>query len=177
MATEPLPLYHSWPLYEQARHFGVGSIFNCAVTDVAEPHASGALVPHHTGLWTCDLTDNSLIWSGGVYDIFGLPRGAHVSREDIAGLYSEESRAAMERLRAHIIEHKRGFTLEAEIRTVVGMPRWMRLIAAPVCDGDRVVRLRGIKQVISGPNGPGTINRLRSGDHRWSMPYAERGTS
>ena len=147
-ATEPLPLHHIWPLHEQPRHFELGYILNCAVTDVVEPSEVGGLGVQHVGCWECNLADNSLIWSGGVYDIFGLPRGAPISRTEAVALYSEESRAAMERLRAHAIEHKRGFTLDAELRLIVGGRRWMRLIAAPVCDGDQVVRLHGLKLII-----------------------------
>jgi len=148
MATEPLSLHHSWPLYEQPRHFELGCILNSAVTDVVEPTEVGGLGFHHAGCWECDLADNSLIWSGGVYDIFGLPRGAQVTREQALALYSEESRAAMDRLRAYAIKHRRGFTLDAEIRPYVGERRWIRLIAAPICDGDRVVRLHGLKLII-----------------------------
>jgi hypothetical protein len=54
----------------------------------------------------------------------------------------------MERLRAYAIKHRRGFTLDAEIRPSLTGSRWMRLIAAPVCDGDRVVRLHGLKQIV-----------------------------
>ena len=54
----------------------------------------------------------------------------------------------MERLRSYAIEHKRGFTLDAEIRPAVGGRRSMRLIAAPVCDGDKVIRLHGLKLII-----------------------------
>lgn len=148
MATEPLPLCHSWPLYEQPRHFELGCILNSAVTDVVEPGEVGRLGLHHAGCWECDLADNSLIWSGGVYDIFGLPRDAQVTREEAVALYSEESRAAMDRLRAYAIKHRRGFTLDAEIRSAFGERRWMRLIAAPISEGDRVVRLHGLKLII-----------------------------
>jgi PAS domain-containing protein len=115
---------------------------------MVEPAEVGGLGLHHAGCWECDLTDNSLIWSGGVYDIFGLPRGAQVNRKEAVALYSEASRAAMERLRAYAIEHKRGFTLDTEIFPAVGKRRWMRLIAAPVCDGGRVVRLHGLKLIV-----------------------------
>lgn len=148
MATEPLPISNSWPLYEQSRHFDLGCILNCAVTDIVPPTELGELGPHHAGCWECDLADDSLIWSGGVYDIFGLPRGVQVVRHEAASLYSEQSRAAMERLRVYAIKHKRGFTLDAEIFPVVGETRWMRLIAAPICNGDRVVRLHGLKLII-----------------------------
>lgn len=148
-ATEPLQIHHSWPLYEQPRHFELGCILSCAAIDVVEPAEVGQLGVYHAGCWECDLADNSLIWSGGVYDIFGLPRGIQVSRTDAAALYCEGSRAAMERLRSYAIEHKRGFTLDAEILPAVGgQHRWMRLIAAPICDDNRVVRLHGIKLII-----------------------------
>ena len=146
--TEPLALHHSWPIFEQARHFDLGSVLSCAVTDIVEPAWIGALGLHHAGLWEFDLSDNSLIWSGGVYDIFGLPRGVQVSRDEAVALYCEESRAAMERLRAHAIKHRRGFTLDVEISPATGGRRWMRLIGAPVCEGGRAVRLHGLKLIV-----------------------------
>lgn len=147
--TEPLPIYHSWSLADQPRRFELGLILSCAVTDIIEPSEVGALGIHHAGCWECDLSDESLGWSGGVHDIFGLPRGVKVTREEAVGFYAEHSRAAMERLRAYAIRHKRGFTIDAEIWPATGgASRWMRLIAAPLCDGDRVVRLHGLKLII-----------------------------
>jgi PAS domain-containing protein len=146
--AEPLPLHHSWPLHERARHFELGCILNCAVTDVVAPTNVGDLGFLHAGCWECDLTDDSLIWSGGVYDIFGLPRGTTVTRDDAVALYCEESRAAMERLRSYAIKHKRGFTLDAEILPLTGGHRWMRLIAAPIYVRDRPARLHGLKLII-----------------------------
>ena len=147
-ARLPMALDHTWPLWEQPRHFELGQVLNCAVTDIIEPNAVGGLGLHHAGCWECDLSDHSLIWSGGVYDIFGLPRGVTVRRDEAVGFYSEESRAKMERLRSYSIRHKRGFTLDVEIRAAVGETRWMRLIAAPVCAGDRVARLHGLKLIL-----------------------------
>lgn len=146
--VEPLPLNHSWPLYEQPRHFELGSILSSAVTDLLQPAAVGELGLHHAGCWECDLSDDTLTWSGGVYDIFGLPRDATIARDEVVPLYREDSRAAMERLRAYGIRHKRGFTLDVAIRPVVGGERWMRLICAPVCSGDRVVGLHGLKLIV-----------------------------
>jgi PAS domain-containing protein len=147
-AATPLQLHQSWPLFEQARHFELGYVLNCAVTDAIEPASAGALGIHHAGCWECDLSDRSLVWSGGVNDIFGLPRRARVTREEALSFYSEPSRAAMERLRAYGIRHKRGFTLDVEIRAAVGGSRWMRVIAAPVCEGEKVVRLHGLKMIV-----------------------------
>ena len=146
--TEPLQLNHSWPLYEQARHFELGSVLSCAVTDLLEPTEVGALGIHHAGCWSCDLADGRLTWSGGIYDIFGLPRGISITRHQAVALYAEHSRAAMERLRSYAIRHQRGFTLDAQIRPMIGGERWMRLICAPVFDEGRVVGLHGLKLII-----------------------------
>ena len=147
-SLEPLALHNSWPIFEQGRHFDLGCVLSCAVTDIIEPARVGELGPHHAGLWECDLADNALTWSGGVYDIFGLPRGAQVARDEIVALYCEGSRAAMERLRAHSIKHRRGFTLDVEINPATGERRWMRLIGAPVCEGGKGVRLHGLKLIV-----------------------------
>jgi PAS domain-containing protein len=101
------------------------------------------------GRWSCDLADNSLTWTDPVFDLFGLPRGAALSRDEVVSLYCEHSRATMNHLRAYAIRHQRGFTIDAEIRTVAGDRRWMRLLAAPVCEGSQVVRLQGLKQDVT----------------------------
>ena len=123
-------------------------MLSSVVIDMVEPVKIGQLGMQHAGCWECDLTDNSLVWSGGVYDIFGLARGASVSRDGAVAYYCEESRAKMERLRAYAIKHCRGFTVDVEIDAAVGDRRWMRLIAEPVCVGSRAVRLQGLKLVV-----------------------------
>ena len=148
IATEPLPLHHSWGLWEQPARFELGYVLNAAITDIIEPPTVGGLAVHHAGCWECDLSDQSLIWSGGVYDIFGIPRGARVTREEAVTFYCEHSRVAMERLRLHGIKHRRGFTIDVEIHPTSGNSRWMRLIGAPVCEDDRVTRLHGLKLII-----------------------------
>ena len=140
----------SWPLVEQAKHFELGCILSSAAIDLIEPDAVGTLAVRHAGLWECDLADDSLIWSGGVFDIFGLPRGAPISRDETLGFYREGSRAAMERLRSYAIRNICGFTLDVDIAPAVGECRSMRLIGAPVCDPEtgRVMRLHGLKLII-----------------------------
>ena len=145
---EPFELHHSWPLFEGPRQFELGLVLSSAIIDATAPAETGALGIHHAGCWECDLSDNALTWSGGVHDIFGLPRGARVSRNEALSFYAEHSRAAMERLRAYGIRHKRGFTLDIELRPATGGNRWIRLVSAPICENDRVVRLHGLKIVI-----------------------------
>ena len=139
----------SWPVHDQHRHFDLGHVLNCVVTDALVPVEVGALAAQHSGLWECDLADEKLIWSGGVYDMFGLERGVTVSRELALAHYAEESRAKLERLRSHAIKRGLGFTLDVDIRSAaVGRCRRLRLIAAPLCSNGETVRLHGIKLVL-----------------------------
>lgn len=148
--SDASPLTHSWPLFEQRRHFDLGCVFDDADGAPAGRERHGTLLAAQgAGLWECDLRNDALTWTAGVFDLFGLPRDAVLERDQIVALYAESSRAAMERLRAHAIKHRRGFTLDAEIIPATGPRKWMRLIAAPVCVGRQAVRLHGIKQDVS----------------------------
>ena len=157
--THPLPVHHSWPLYERDRFFELGQLHHGdtldPIPDVVDVAARLLPVRARIGQWECDLFDNNrLSWSDEVYDIFGIPRGAAVTRDEAVAFYAEESRAAMEKLRAYAILHRRGFTLDVEIRPAQAPRRWMRLIAAPVCVGDSIVRLQGLKFIVPGSGGP-----------------------
>lgn len=101
------------------------------------------------GAWQCDLADNALTWTDGVYDLFELPRGAAIDRGWVVDFYHDECRDEMERLRAQAIACGGGFTMEARIRTVTGRERWMRLIAEVECENGRPARLFGLKQDIT----------------------------
>jgi PAS domain-containing protein len=147
--TEPLPLDSCRVLRERARHFEHGHILDFTATDLSDLAVKIVLGRNSAGWWECDLTDNSLTWTTGIYDIFGLPQGARVTRDEAVALYCEQSRAVMERMRAFAIGQRRSFTLDAEIRPANGEPnRWMRLIGAPVCDGGRTIGLHGLKLIV-----------------------------
>ena len=101
------------------------------------------------GAWECDLPTEKLNWTAGVFDLFGIPQGSQIDRRDIVGMYCDESREAMEWLRAEAIARHRGFTLDAEILRMNGDRRWMRLTADIVCRDGRPAQLYGLKQDIT----------------------------
>ena len=113
-----------------------------------------ALAERGLGLWHCDLSDDRLNWTDGVYDIFGLERGSDVPRPMAVSLYTPDSCVAMERLRAYAIRHRRGFTLDVDIRPLSGGICAMRLIAAPIIQQNQVVALHGVKQFLPKGSGP-----------------------
>lgn len=142
-----LPLTHSWPLFEREQHFDFGMTLNSAPSS---DELIAACSIEAVGHWECNLRDNRLTWSTAVYDLFSLPVGTPPCRNEVLPLYEEGSRALMERLRAYAIRHRRGFTLDAELRPADGGQRWMRLVAAPVIEDGRVVRLFGVKRDVTG---------------------------
>lgn len=140
----------SWLLSEQARHFDLGHVLNCAIADAIAPAEIGSVDLQHAGIWECNLGDNSLVWSGGVYDLFGLERRHLITRNVALSHYSEDSRAKLERLRAHAIRYGLGFTLDVEIRAgAVGEVRQVRIIGAPVYEEGVAVSLHGLKLLTS----------------------------
>ncbi len=143
-----MPLTHSWPLFECDRQFELGALLDGDGDRLIETLCCASKVAG-VGRWECDLSEDSLTWSSSVYDLFGLPRSILPVRNAVLPLYAEASRALMERLRAYAIRHRRGFTLDAEIRPADGGRRWMRLIAAPILENGRVVRLYGLKRDVS----------------------------
>ncbi|PVE54543.1 hypothetical protein DC429_13835 [Arthrobacter sp. TPD3018] len=105
--------------------------------------------------WSCELAGQRLDWGASVRRLFGYPADHCPLREEVVTLYEESSRAAMERLRAHAIRHRRGFTLDIAIRPVDGGRRWVRLVTMPVCEGKTVTCLKGWKADVSHLYGDG----------------------
>ena len=135
------PVQLSWPLAERPQHFELGGLLDVASSDFAGFDRGGGT----SGWWECNLPDNALSWSSGVYDLFGFERGARVSRDDALARYSEHSCVILERLRADAIRNRCGFTLDAELTLPDGKERWVRIIGAPDLADGRVVRLHGLK--------------------------------
>lgn len=143
----PLPLTNSWPLFEADQWLDLGLDLDWQAAALNLSAADGKeLARRGIGVWECDLEDDKLTWSDGVYDIFGLPRGVRLTRSYAVACYAERSRATMERLRAYAIKHRRGFVLDAEIVPASGPRRWMRLLAAPHYVHGRPVQIRGVKR-------------------------------
>lgn len=101
------------------------------------------------GIWQCQLPFETLVWSPGVYDLFELPRGFRITRDECLGFYTPESREALEEIRTRAIRDCTDFTLDAEIVTALGKPRWVRIVANVEYQNDAPVRLFGTKRDIT----------------------------
>ena len=156
--TQPFALHHSWPLTERQDRFALGTLLPIGSSlDTGAPallrsfEDPAVLAAYSVGRWSCTLASGALHWSGAVYDLFGFPQGASVTRAEALAVYTEESRAAVERLREHAIRHRRGFTIDVELRPHDRASRWMRLIAEPVVVDGQVATVTGLKIAIDPP--------------------------
>jgi hypothetical protein len=139
-----------WPVLERQRAFELGCIVDAPASRLVELATKEALGRNSAGWWECDLADDSLTWTAGVYRIFGFPDRVRIPRANAVACYAEESRTKMERLRSFAISNCRGFALDAQIRPASGAPeQWMRLIGTPVIEDGNVSRLQGLKILIS----------------------------
>ena len=99
------------------------------------------------GYWSCDIADHDrLAWSDTVYQLFGLPAGQKVEREWAVTRYSLQSRSTLQRVRDFALRHAVGFILDAEIAPEGAGRRWIRVLALPVAENGRIVRLHGVKR-------------------------------
>jgi diguanylate cyclase (GGDEF)-like protein len=101
------------------------------------------------GVWSCDLADQSLEWTDGVYDLFELPRGSALSRANTVDHYLPESRRVMEAARARAIADGTDFCVDVEILTARGARRWMRLTGNVEASDGVATRIFGMKQDIT----------------------------
>jgi diguanylate cyclase (GGDEF)-like protein len=101
------------------------------------------------GVWECELATEELTWTDGVYDLFELPRGSSIDRATTLRCYAPASRAMLEKLRGRAVAQAIGFTLDAEITTVKGNRRWMRLTTSVETKNGVATRLFGMKQDIT----------------------------
>lgn len=109
--------------------------------------------PAAIGAWECNLANDSLSWTDGVYDLFGLSRGSTIQRSSILDLYETSSRGEMERLRTHAIRSGEAFSLDCRIRTASNEKRWMRLIVGVGHQHNRPHRIFGSKQDVTAEKG------------------------
>lgn len=101
------------------------------------------------GAFECDLASERLSWTGGVFEIFGLPAHQSVERQHTVEMYSEESRELLQHKRSRAIDARGSFSLDASIIRPDGSERWIRINAAVRSSNGRAETLYGMKQDIT----------------------------
>ncbi|MAN75855.1 diguanylate cyclase [Pelagibacterium flavum] len=108
---------------------------------------AASIVP--MGAFSCNLADERLSWTGGVFDMFGLSGERPPERQATVEMYTEASRALLGRKRSHAIATCSSFSLDANIIRPDGTERWIRINAAVRSVNGRAETLYGMKQDIT----------------------------
>lgn len=103
----------------------------------------------HIGAWSCSLPDEQLIWTNGVYDLFGLPRGSPVTRAQTLAMYEPESLAHMQAIRQDAIERLGDFSVDVLIHAATGHDRWLRITATVEGHDGKAVSIFGMKRDVT----------------------------
>lgn len=114
-----------------------------------DPTLDRAMAMSGVGAWACNLSNNELTWTSGVYDIFGLPAGKTPDRTQTVGMYTEDSRETMERLRKQAIASGGIFTLDAQVVRPNGDLRWVRISGEMIRTPGKMPILHGLKQDVT----------------------------
>ncbi|HCO55309.1 MAG TPA: GGDEF domain-containing protein, partial [Pelagibacterium sp.] len=104
---------------------------------------AASIVP--MGAFSCNLADDRLSWTGGVFDMFGLSGERPPERQITVEMYTEASRGLLGRKRSHAIATCSSFTLDANIKRPDGTERWIRINAAVRSVNGRAETLYGMK--------------------------------
>lgn len=123
------------------------------LTAATQPLYDRAVAAAAVGAWECNLANESLSWTDGVYDLFGLHRGSAIYRSATLDLYEERSRREMNQLRSKAISTGQGFALDCRIKSANGDKRWMRLIVGVGYEHGRPIRIFGSKQDVTAEKG------------------------
>lgn len=114
-----------------------------------DPVLDRAMALARLGAWSCNLSNERLSWTSGIYDIFGLPLDCAVDRRETLEMYTEESRHTLNRLRGHAIATGCPFTLDARIRRPDGEFRWLRIDGEMIRHANGTRILHGMKQDVT----------------------------
>ncbi len=101
------------------------------------------------GAFECDLRDDALQWTDGVFALFGVDRGERLDRRDTLTFYTPPARDALEQARSAAIAARSTFELETQIVRPDGTQRWLRIRAGVKSTNGRATHLYGLKEDIS----------------------------
>ena len=102
------------------------------------------------GGWEFDAVTGEGAWTEEAARIHDLDLNARTSVEAGLSVYTPESRGRIEAAIRDAVENARPYDIELEMATAAGNRKWVRTIGRPILEGDRVVRVLGTFQDITG---------------------------
>jgi PAS domain S-box-containing protein/diguanylate cyclase (GGDEF)-like protein len=101
------------------------------------------------GGWQYDVKNESLFWSQGVYEIYGLSTEDQIDVERAISFYKQSDRELISSLFEEAITHKKSYIGEFGFRDAKGIHKWIRTTGNVICDGEIVTHVYGVLEDIS----------------------------
>jgi diguanylate cyclase (GGDEF)-like protein len=100
------------------------------------------------GAWYMDIVNNTINWTKGVYDIFGLEPESPITPEHVLYFFHSYQHRVKAAFRRCILKGT-SFSLQVEVLNTEQNPVWVRLTGHAEKQGDKIMRLTGTVQDIS----------------------------
>lgn len=116
------------------------------VTDHAKEHVSLVEMSSltKTGAWYHDPIRNETFWSEEVYRIHDLPVNSEIGAEKALSFYLEEYKEQIDQLVSRLYNNHEAYDFSGQIRTAEGNVKWIRTIAKPVIQDDKIIYINGV---------------------------------
>lgn len=101
------------------------------------------------GGWQYDVVNESLTWSQGVYEIYGLSANDKISVEYAISFYKQSDQEKISLLFQEAILNKKSYTGEFGFCDAHGNHKWIRTTGNVICDGELVTHVYGVIEDIS----------------------------
>jgi len=98
------------------------------------------------GSWEFDAEDMTAVWSGEMYNIYGVDRSFNISSlAEQYELYEPSSSQLVQQAYENILfQDHQPFDITVRLQTPLGYKKWLRLTGFPVIEGERLRRVVGI---------------------------------
>ena len=116
------------------------------VTDHAREHVSLQDMSRlaKTGAWYYDPIRDETFWSEEVYRIHEVDTGNPIDAEKALNFYTEDYREKIGRLVDELYSEHKSYEFAGEIVTAKGNKRWIRTIAKPMIQDDKIIYISGV---------------------------------
>ncbi len=116
------------------------------VTDHAREHLSLIDMSRlsKTGAWYYDPIRDQTFWTEEVYRIHELETGSSIDAEKALQFYTKDYKEKIEILVAGLYEEHKSYEFSGEIITAKGNKKWIRTIAKPMVQDDKIIYICGV---------------------------------
>lgn len=116
------------------------------VTDHAREHLSLIDMSRlaKTGAWYYDPIRDETFWSDEVYRIHELESGSKMDAEKALKFYTKDYKEKIEQLVESLYDEHKSYEFAGEIITAKGNKKWIRTIAKPMIQDDKIIYICGV---------------------------------